>query len=442
MRFTTFRNCMERRRTYDTRVKYLVRAGLLPDVYRKQIHRSLISKWKREDPEKYYGYELNESVDELYEVLKNVANNELIQKTVRNVYRINKILKDCIGSGREYVYKLKEQKTRIVRVIQSSKDSIGINKARKLFGITKSTFRTWAMEEFFHCNHAVTKLCNNAYPQQLTIKEIHKMHRMLVHEKFLHWPIVSLAYYAMRKSIVKAHPNTWYKYAKLMKIKRRRKRKFIPKYEEGLRAQFPNEKWHADITLFQTADGATSYIFLVVDNFSRCIISWRVASTKSAKIRLETFIEAIDKAGILPKIVAKKQTDLIVDGGKENNNEAVETFIEKYPIEKLVALRDIEKSNSIVEAVNRIIKYDYLYPRQIQNQSQLIAIMENVVIPDYNNKRPHGSLKGLTPFEAYSQVKLNYKKIREKMIKVHRDRICYNKTYSCLGCPFDCKNRN
>ena len=178
---------MERRRTYDTRVKYLVRTGLLPDVYRKQIHRSLISKWKKEDPSKYYGYELNDNIEELYDVLKNVANNQLIQKSVRNIYRINKILKDCVGYGREFTAKLKAHKTIIVKTIQDSKDTIGVNKARKLFGIAKSTFRTWAMEEFFHCNHAITKLCNNAYPQQLTIKEIHKMHRMLVNEKFLHW---------------------------------------------------------------------------------------------------------------------------------------------------------------------------------------------------------------------------------------------------------------
>ena len=433
---------MEIRRTYDTRVKYLVRAGLLPEVYRKQIHRSLISKWKREDPSKYYGYELNDDIGELYEVLKKVSDDELIQKTVRNLYRINKILKDSIGVGREYILRLKEHKSKIVRVIQNSKDTIGISKCIRLFGIAKSTFRTWSMEEYFHCNHAITKLCNNAYPQQLTVKEIHKMHRMLVHEKFLHWPVVSLAYYAMRKSILKAHPNTWYKYAKLMKIKRRQTRKFIPKYETGLRAQFPNEKWHADITLFQTADGFMSYIFLVVDNFSRCIISWRVASTKSAKVRLETFIEAINQAGILPESSKLSKTDLIVDGGKENNNKSVENFIEKYPIEKLIALKDIEKSNSLVEAVNRILKYDYLFRRQIQNQSQLITIMQNVVIPDYNNTRPHGSLKGLTPFEAYTQVKLNYRKIREKMFKAHKERLCYNKSFSCLGCPFDCKNRN
>jgi putative transposase len=298
------------------------------------------------------------------------------------------------------------------------------------------------MEEYFKCNHAMTSVCNNAYPQQLTIREVHKMHRMLINEKFLHWPIVSVAYYAMRKSIVKAHPNTWYKYAKLMRIKRLRRRKFTIKYEEGLRASFPNEKWHADITLFKTLDGSTSYIFLVVDNFSRYIISWKVATTKSAKVRLETFIEAINKSGVLPEKTSTKITELIVDGGSENNNAEVETFIEQYPIDKLIALKDIDKSNALIESVNRIIKYDYLYHRAIQNQEQLIALMQNVIIPDYNEKRPHGSLKGLTPFEAYSQKRLNYKKIRDKMLQAHKDRICYNKTYSCLGCPFDCKNRS
>jgi putative transposase len=431
---------MDKRRTYDTRIKYLVRVGLLPDVYRKQIHRSLISKWKREDPQKYYGYQLNDNIDELYEVLKNVADNEVLQKTIRTAYRINKIIKDAVGSGRDYIQRLKVLKPKIVDAIDRAKKTIGTTKAIKLFGISKSTFRSWAMESFFHCSHAITKLCNNAYPQQLTIKEIHKMHKLLVAKEFLHWPIVSLAYYAMKKSIVKAHPNTWYKYVRLMQIKRRRFRKFIVNYDEGLRANLPNEKWHADITEFQTADGFKSYIFLVVDNFSRYIISWRVASVKCAKTRLETFEEAIEKAGLTCQTDAETTTHLIVDGGGENNNKQVDTFIEKYPIEKFVALKDIEKSNSIVEAVNRIIKYDYLFPRQIQDQRQLIAIMENIVIPDYNNKRPHGSLKGLTPFEAYSQVKINYKKIREKMIEAHRQRICYNKEYSCLGCPFDCKN--
>ncbi len=431
---------MEKRKTYDTRVKYLVKQGLLPDVYRKQIHRSLISKWKKLSAENFVGYELNGDLDKLYDLMKNVSNDQTMQKALRSFYRINKTLKDIIGTGKEYSKKIKEHKYQIVDAVSRCKNTIGIGKAIKLVGISKSTFRTWSMEAFFNCGQSITKLCNNAYPQQLTVKEIHKMHKLLVDPRFLHWPIISLAYYAMKKSMLKAHPNTWYKYVKLMNIKRKRRRKYKPKYEVGIRAIAPNEKWHADITEFVTSDGLKSYIYLVVDNFSRYITSWRVAYIISGQIRLETFTETIERTTILPSQGKDKTTSLIVDGGKENNNEKVERFIDKYPIEKLVALKDILKSNSMIESVNKIIKYDYLFPKHIENQAQLINYMRDFVIPDYNDKRPHGSLKGLTPKEAYRSVKVNFKKIREQMIEAYRDRVCYNQSYSCVGCPFGCKD--
>ena len=368
------------RKTYDTRVKYLVQRGLLPDVYRKQIHRSLISKWKREAPDKYVGYELNEDIEELYELMKKVSEDVTLQKTLKNFYRINKTLKDIIGSGKEYVGKLKEHKYRVVNSIQRCKKTIGIGKAIKLVGISRSTYRTWAMESFFRCEQSVAKLCNNAYPQQLTINEVHKMHRMLSSENYLHWPIVSVAFYAMKKSMLKAHPNTWYKYAKLMQIKRKRHRKFVRRYEEGIRATAPNEKWHADITEIRTADGKVSYIYFVVDNFSRYITSWRVAEKICAKIRLETFIETINNADIKETETDEITTSLIVDGGTENNNKHVEKFIERYPIEKLVALKDILKSNALIESVNKLIKYDYLFPKQLQNQIQLTNYLERTTM--------------------------------------------------------------
>jgi putative transposase len=97
------------------------------------------------------------------------------------------------------------------------------------------------------------------------------------------------------------------------------------------------------------------------------------------------------------------------------------------------------KSNSLVESLNKLIKYDYLFPKQIQNQTQLTNYMESFVIPDYNNKRPHGSLHGLTPLEAYRQKKVNFAKIRANMVAAYKRRICHNQTHQCLGCPFGCK---
>jgi putative transposase len=348
---------VQTRKSYDTRVKYLVRAGLLPDIYRKQIHRSLIWKWERESKEKYVGCELNAEMEELYELLKKLSLDDKMQKALRVFYRINKTFKDIIGQGKDFVKTLKQHKYKIVDVINRGKDTIGLTRAIKLFGISRSTFRTWAMESFFHCGASISKLCNNAYPQQLTVNEVHKMHKMLTSQKYLHWPIISVAYYGMRKSMLKAHPNTWYKYARLMMITRKRKKKFIKVYPEGIRASAPNEMWHADITEFKTADGVISYIYLVLDNFSKFITSWRVSERICGKLRMETFKETIELAGIKPKTLNQAlTTDLIVDGGSENNNQVVETLLGQYPIEKVIALKDIQKSNAMIERVNQLIK--------------------------------------------------------------------------------------
>jgi putative transposase len=429
------------RKSYDTRVKYLVQRNLLPDVYRKQIHRSLISKWKREAPDKYVGYELNDDITELYDLMKQVSDDKIMQTALRSFYRVTKMLKDVIGTGREYVNKLKEHKYRVIDAIHRCKQSIGIKKAIKVLGISRSTYRMWAMETHFQCSQSIAKLCNNVYPHQLTVNEVRRMHKLLSNEKYLHWPIISVAFYGLKKSLVKAHPNTWYKYARLMKIKRKRRKKFVKKYPIGIRATQPNEKWHADITEIQTADGKISYIYLVIDNFSRYITSWRVADHISAKIRLETFIETIEKAGIKPSDKEEAEATFITDGGSENDNKLVNSFLKDYPIDKFIALKDIVKSNALIESVNKTIKYDYLFPKHLQNQIQLTNYLDNYVIPDYNNRRPQAILTGQTPYEAYRNKRADIPKLKAKIVKAHKERICYNQEYQCLGCPFNCKTR-
>ena len=87
---------MTQRKTYDTRVKYLVMKGLLPDLYRKQIHKSLISKWKRESPDKYTGYQLNDNIEELYELMKKISEDKRLLRTIKAFYTYNQT-HACLG---------------------------------------------------------------------------------------------------------------------------------------------------------------------------------------------------------------------------------------------------------------------------------------------------------------------------------------------------------
>ena len=64
----------------------------------------------------------------------------------------------------------------------------------------------------------------------------------------------------------------------------------------------------------------------------------------------------------------------------------------------MVAQRDIDFSNSMIEAANKQLKYNFLYRHHIADYEALVKYVEQSV-NDYNN-RPHHVLHGLTPLEV------------------------------------------
>lgn len=427
---------MQKRKTYDTRVKYLVREGILPEKYKLEIHRSLISKWKREPREKYTGYELNGNLIELYEMLRAFSENKYTFRILRACLRITKTLRDAVSEGDNYVRNLRDHKEAVVNAALTSGKIIGLRRAVKLFGLKRPTFRAWSLEVQARCGKSIQQLCNGAYPHQLTKTEFGKMRRLLADARFLHWPVISVAYYGFRKGIIKAHANTWYKYIKLSGIMRRRIHKIEKQYDIGIRATKPNEIWHADVTEIRTVSGQLCYIYLVIDNFSKYITSVRVSDKICAKTRLDTFKETWQLARTMGY---KGKSELIVDGGTENHNKLVEDFVGMYPekLEKLDAFRDLLRSNAMIESVNRVMKYGYLFWRPVYDIKDVTKVMRRAVL-DYNAMRPHGSLKGLVPLEAYFGQTINKAKNHELMKQAMKARLKWNHNHTCQSCPISC----
>ena len=217
---------------------------------------------------------------------------------------------------------------------------------------------------------------------------------------FKGWPLVSIAHYARRNNLLNISIHTWYKYSKLIGISKSLPRCF-KKQRTGVRALYPHQFWHADVTIFRTLDNTKAYIYLVVDNFSRAILSWRVSLKLSAGTRLDTIREAYERYICSDINDSSPDVRLIVDGGSENNNSIVDEYINSpvISIKKIIAQRDIIFSNSMVEAVNKIVKYRSLFLENIPDIHALQRHLEKFV-PVYNDIRPHCSLKGLTPSEV------------------------------------------
>jgi len=113
----------------------------------------------------------------------------------------------------------------------------------------------------------------------------------------------------------------------------------------------------------------------------------------------------------------------------------VEGFISgsQIPIHKLVALRDVHFSNSIVEAVNKVVKYRYLFPKKLPDGASLDKAVGEAIL-DYNDRRPHGSLDGLTPSEAYDGIDKKSMRTSEKLKMAQKARIEYNRQSRCQKC--------
>lgn len=177
-----------------------------------------------------------------------------------------------------------------------------------------------------------------------------------------------------------------------------------------------------------------NYIYVVTDNFSKKILSLLVADKLSGDIRKETFRLASLHA--LSLNATPSQVNLIVDGGSENVNKTVDAFISSFDsitFNRLIALKQVSFSNSVAEAVNKIIRNNYLNHFQITNLFQLQQKLL-FITDDYNNKRPHGALLGLTPEQAYrgKTVNSNLFSERIKNIRIERKQINYKEI--CKTC--------
>jgi putative transposase len=67
-------------------------------------------------------------------------------------------------------------------------------------------------------------------------------------------------------------------------------------------------------------------------------------------------------------------------------------------IQHLIAQRDIEYSNSMIEAANKQLKYHFLYHHHIADYDALVKYVE-LSVNDYNNRSQH-VFYGLTPLEV------------------------------------------
>ncbi len=419
-----------KRAAYHTTLKELVHFGLLPPKYEGIIPRTNLHRWRNDTIDRYVGSEINKIADNHSELVKT------LNEYPRMFYAYGRLVKtvvSIVGKAQDYSKLVRESKEKVVKSIIRAKSFVPIEKAVKLFNISSSTFHVWVSDLQNTCSLSFFKRCNKVYSNQITPNEIKAVKLALTNPSTAHWSIKSIHYKGIRDGTLSISIGSMYMLNKRLGIRDAiNKRKPRKKRKVGIRASYPNQIWHADITVLKTLDEKKYYIYLVIDNYSRKVLSYAIKQKVSGLVTTSTIKMAFEKASDLSDDLNVK---LIVDGGPENNNIHINNFINQSEIniQKLVALKDINYSNSMVEAVNKIAKYQYLFPKHPYNLQELEELL-SYFINDYNNVRPHSQLKGLTPNEAYIGIELP-KDYRTSILKQARiDRLAYNKENKCEKC--------
>jgi putative transposase len=134
------------------------------------------------------------------------------------------------------------------------------------------------------------------------------------------------------------------------------------------------------------------YLAAVLDWFTRRVLAWRVSITLEADFCIEAVEEALAKHGT-PEIFNTDQ------GSQFTSIDFI----------KVLAAREIKismdgkgawRDNVFIERLWRSIKYEEVYLRAYASVSEARAGIGQY-LTFYNTRRPHSSLDGRTPDQAY-----------------------------------------
>jgi putative transposase len=424
------------RTTYHPDIKAAVQLDILPPEIKSLIPKSTRSTFKKQNLSDIFGIEYSHYIPDAIELTKKLIECKSLLKLYRAFNRIKNTIIFIYSHIKNIKTNLKRFKEKIVTTIERVKDSLGLERAcHWFFNISVKTFYSWLSQVRHTCPTSVLNRCRHTWPHQLTVKEQNIMKKCLNDPFFKGWAVYQIAIYALIHNILPAFIGTWYKYIKEFGYIINRIRKKKPK--QGIRASRSNELWHMDVTVYKTNNVEKVSIYILMDNFSRFILAWKLSRVLSGSIFTSMLREAFFKYLDPVPHAAGNTTILFCDGGPENNNSYVDGFVNQntIPIKKLIAQKDIHFSNSMIEAFNKKLKYQHLFPSAITDYHSLEKHLEKS-IDDYNTLRPHHAhaKKYLIPSQVYFGESIDIKNIKKQLEEARKRRILENRNAKCPGC--------
>jgi putative transposase len=175
-----------------------------------------------------------------------------------------------------------------------------------------------------------------------------------------------------------------------LKVPRRRRKRLTRARQPLPVPTGPNERWSMDFVADAFSDGRRFRNLTVVDDFTRDSVVIEVDTSISAR-RVVRTLDQIGTDRSLPKRI-------VIDNGPEFTSEVMDIWASQRGVELHFIQPGKPNQNAFIESFNSIFRNECLNEHWfagLDDAKRKIADWRR----DYNELRPHGSLKDRTPYE-------------------------------------------
>lgn len=169
----------------------------------------------------------------------------------------------------------------------------------------------------------------------------------------------------------------------------------------------PNQVWVSDITYVKVGK-AYYYVCVVMDLFSRMIISYGISDAIDSTLTISTFGNAFIKRGKPKKLMFHS------DQGSQYTAYVFRQYLRSLKVKQSFSSPGNPYDNSVCESFFHTLKKEAIYHHLYDTPDQLTAVLEEY-IHFYNEERPHRKLNMKTPFQIETEYLLHAKNEKSQL---------------------------
>jgi transposase InsO family protein len=193
-------------------------------------------------------------------------------------------------------------------------------------------------------------------------------------------------------------------------------------------APYPNALWMMDALSFRVHEQRL-YLHLVIDDFSRFIVSHRVGEEITTDEAVGTLKEAIQRHGKPERLLTDRGGQFIAVRGTTAFRRYLETELIDHSLSRPYHPQTLGK----VESVNRAIQKELLYLHEFRSAEETKAQIDSWV-NHFNFRRAHLGIDGLVPADRY--FGLHHRALAEVQAR-SRGRLAATANAEPIGGPLD-----